>query len=232
MTRLRIALFCVGALLLGACAGPRPVLERGWVGGEMRPVRSDGGWLLPDGPALFTEFLIGMPDDVEADAGLLVVRAHPDTPLALAGIVPGDLLLRANGKELSTAEDLARAAEEVVPGETMQIDVRRRAGGPVEHVMLAVGRESYRDQGTLSIGLVLSGRLDLWPFDDGIDVFGLITIATYDQRYQLASVEGDYLGGLDPEVEVSMPPQERFVFRVIPIGVGSQKVLVSQEAVD
>ena len=105
--------------------------------------------------------------------------------------------------------------------------------GEVRSAEVRVGEERYERRMSVGLGLFfnfLEGSIDLWPFDDGIDVLGLVTIKGSDRRYDRVGDGGEYLGKARPGEDVKMPAQETFTFRVIPLSLGWHKSVVGQRA--
>ncbi len=225
-------LVLAAALSLGACAsGPRPVLERGWVGGDLLAVRDGNHWLGPWSPDVAYEPVVAMPADAAATTGLLVREAHRDTPLGRAGIVPGDLLLAADGAAVGDALEFRESMDERAVGSVLPLRVWR--SGAVRDVDVVVGRERYQREGRLAIGLGFpfwTAVLDIWPFDDGIDVLGIVTMKVLPARRDAVNVRGEYIGTVKPDAERILPPQEQTVFRVFPITVGKSTLVLEQTA--
>jgi S1-C subfamily serine protease len=58
--------------------------------------------------------------------GVLVLDAREGTPAARAGLLGGDVIVRANNSEIATISDLRRAIETTGPGGSVQLRVLRR----------------------------------------------------------------------------------------------------------
>jgi len=67
---------------------------------------------------------LGAPDD----PGVVVVEVEPGSPAEAAGVRPGDLLVRADGRDVRAVEDLQAAVRGHRPGDTMRATVRRPEG--------------------------------------------------------------------------------------------------------
>jgi serine protease Do len=57
--------------------------------------------------------------------GIVVSNIQPDGPAAQAGIEPGDIIHEANGKKISSADDLIEIVEATEPGKRVKIEVWR-----------------------------------------------------------------------------------------------------------
>lgn len=222
-------LLSLAGLAAGCSSGPKASHHRGWVGGEFMPVRADYGWLITgEGPAMFRNALVGLPDDSGVEAGLLVTDAGDDTPLAGAGIRRGDLLLRLDGEGVGDPLEFRESIEDLVPGSTSTLAFWRE--GETHETEIGVGTETFQNWGRLGIGLALSSTIDIWPFDDGIDILSLLQLKWDDDRVDLHGPESGYLQSAYPDEHASVPMQEQFTFRLIVIGVSKGKRVQSQEA--
>jgi membrane-associated protease RseP (regulator of RpoE activity) len=219
---LRRVLPLVLVLLAAACASDQKerLHNRGWVGGTFELVDAGGSWWhSAQPPALRRGRLYGLPPEAGVEQGLLVLDRGDDTPLAAAGLRPGDLVLRLDGEAVDDPLDFRERIEEREPGSSATIEFWR--DGELLTSEAAVGTETFHRYGYLGLGLSLSSAIDIWPFDDGIDLLSLVVIKWDDHRAELGGVEGAYLRSALPDAEIDAPRQEGFVFRVIPITIGS-----------
>jgi serine protease Do len=67
---------------------------------------------------------LGAPDD----PGVVVVEVEPGSPAEAAGVMPGDLLVKADGRDLRQVEDLQAAVRRRHPGDVLKATVRRPEG--------------------------------------------------------------------------------------------------------
>jgi Lon-like protease len=105
---------------------------------------------------------------VEAtSSGAEISLVAPDSPAANAKLQPGDVVVKAQGKEIQTPGDLRRAMERVKPGSPVTITVRR-SGGLSEHTLST--EESESEPGRAVIGVIVqqAATIDL-PVDIKID---------------------------------------------------------------
>jgi hypothetical protein len=135
--------------VLAGCAAPKekPVVQRGWVGGEYRMARVPK----PAVPKGATN-TIAVPAPAMAAApksGLLVVGLQTNAPAGLAGLREGDFIVAVNDQPVSSLKGFVRAVDESKPGSWITVKVWR-AGGYVES-RISVGRESFRTGGVLTI---------------------------------------------------------------------------------
>ncbi len=214
-------------ILAATACSSQPVRERGWVGGELILVSAQDTWFeVTEPPALRPNRVVGLPVNVGMGAGLLVADPGDGTPLAAAGLERGDLLLRRDGAPVGDALEFREDMEGRATGDTVQLELFR--DGRVLETVVTVGKESYRSYGFVRIGLGLSSTIDIWPFDDGINLLNLVVIAWDDHRHELGGAAGTYLRRTFPDAEVALPSQETFTFRVVPLGVGRMHRVLTQ----
>jgi Do/DeqQ family serine protease len=63
--------------------------------------------------------------NISEDRGVLVVKVVSDSPAARAGIRAGDVVLRVNGQDVTTADQLQNIVESVQVGNNLQLDLKR-----------------------------------------------------------------------------------------------------------
>lgn len=220
MNIVRALLLLAVVPLVAACAsGPKPEHERGWIGGELIDVARGFGFS--------NDVVRGMPESAPGDAGALVADAGPDTPLAKAGLVPSDLVLTFGGEPVAGGEDLRERSEALAPGSHAAVTYWR--AGEVRTADVVVGRETYEDVGTFTIALSLALYCDLWPFDDGFNLFGLVRWTWDENRRQLDSGEALYRREVAAPDWTDREMQEKTDVFVIPLGVARGKRVLRQE---
>ena len=96
-------------------------VTRGWLGVQIQPVTED----LAEGLGLAKA------------QGAIVADLTENSPALKAGIKQGDTILKANGKEISDARDLARTIAKVKPGSEIPIDIIRN--GKAETIKVKIG---------------------------------------------------------------------------------------------
>jgi hypothetical protein len=146
---------------------PKPTLERGWIGGEYRCA---GRSLVPKG----------------VKSGVYVQQVYAGTPAEQAGLKPGDLLLAVNNQPAKCLKDFRRLVDAASPGTQAKLRVLR--DGQTQELPLTIGRETYNQWHSFSLGLQASSQFDLWPNPD----FSLLPLAFYKrpvERVELRSPE-------------------------------------------
>jgi hypothetical protein len=212
---------------LAACSSvPKPQYERGWVGGSFEDVTRQ---YVHDVRVRRSEKVIGMPEGVGGDAAALVVDPGTGSPLAKAGLAAGDLVLTADGAPIADETALYEHVESMAPGSKTTLAYWR--AGETRTADVVVGRETYEEAGTFSITLPLPlwASLDLWPFDDGFNVLGLVAVWWDESRADLASPTYAYRRALKPDDPVTGPQQESWAVHVVPFRVSNGKRVLRQE---
>lgn len=216
-------------LALSACC-QRPCHQRGWIGGTTTPVvRCGTGSTRP--LAADARGVTGMPADVAASRALLLTRVPPGSPLARAGLHEGDLLLALDGAPLGDPIAFREGIEARQPGACVQLEVwraGRRFGIPV-----VVGRETFRRIAVVGAYVPVPAglALDLWPFDDGVDVLGLVVARRRAERQDLETPERRMRRAAAPDRAGPPVRQETLDVRVFPLAVGTGVEVLDQEAV-
>ncbi len=211
----------LGLLLpIVANAGPKKLEHRAWLGGEFKLAKRGGEPFSPTRVGAF-------PRDLEQRAGIFVRAAHPETPLASAGIVTGDLILALDDKPVTSLRALQRAVESRAPGDTIRLSVYR--DGDIEERTATLGIESYERWRSLSVGLMLNSKIDLVPNPE----FSAVALGfnRRDERIDLRSPEVEFFrryrkgsGG-----ERGMPGRESWQAWCVLFSLGGHKQIVSQE---
>jgi hypothetical protein len=218
------ALF-VATFALAACASsPTPPAERGWIGGRFADVTREPHleFVPPE-----KRDVVGMPASVDGDSAALLTSADADAPLARAGLSPGDLVFALDGHPVENGLDLRKRVEALAPGTHATLAFWR--AGEKRQADVVVGRESYEAAGTVRIGLSLSLAVDLWPFNDGINLFDLVRVRWDEDRNDIGGPVGAYRRAVDPTAEIRGPQQESFEVFVALVGGSKGKRVVSQE---
>jgi serine protease Do len=83
---------------------------------------------------------LGLATETRPEGGLKVTKVGRESPAEKAGLVEGDVLLKLNGKELKTREDLQNQLKEMAAGDRLVLDLLRR--GKAETLTLKLGEKS------------------------------------------------------------------------------------------
>jgi hypothetical protein len=179
-------------LLLGCC----PTAPRGWIGGDFKQVESKPPFTAPPN----TQTIWPLPLDIakRQKGAVFVTRVFPNTPLALAGIRGGDVILAVNGRKINYLASFRKTVEAAQSGETLRLTVYREAA--ITDFQVAVGQEVYSPTETRSacIGLFFDPEVDLWP-DSDFDILGWLGYQQWDNHTDLASPECIYANQVSPE---------------------------------
>lgn len=103
-------------------------VRRGWLGVRIQTVAED-----------IAESL-GVPENT----GALVSAVTPESPAAKAGLQPGDVILKFDGKDVSTMRGLPRLVAQAPIGKSVAVDILR--GGNKQSLEVVVGRLDEEDE--------------------------------------------------------------------------------------
>ncbi|MCE9637588.1 MAG: PDZ domain-containing protein [Planctomycetes bacterium] len=190
---------------LAGCASHDVLHERGWIGGRY----ADAGDVVRAGPG-----------------GALIIGSWDGTPAAAAGLVPGDLVTAVDGAPVGSAADLRTAFRERTPGGTAAVQFRR--DGEEHTAPVVVGRETWKRVGTIRLGLSFSPKFDIWPFDDGIDLLGIVAFRVHRPDPDLAGPEARLARTADPAGPAPTAAGDGWDVWLAVIGVGSREEIVSE----
>lgn len=84
------------------------------------------------------------PISISEEQGVLVLKVVDGSPAAKAGIRAGDVVLRVNGQEVATADDLQKMVEALQVGNNLQVDLKR--DGRDQSVSLQAGNYPVQQQ--------------------------------------------------------------------------------------
>jgi len=120
---------------------------------------------------------------IQSSAGPVVAAVDPDGPAARAGLRPGDLLVRVDGREIHKALDAAEIAWEAEPGRSVDLVVRRGASLTTVHVDPAIEPrdESYGYLTLVGLAFLVSGVFVVlrWPTVRGGRAYSAFAIAMF-----------------------------------------------------
>jgi serine protease Do len=97
-------------------------IRRGWLGVQMQTVTEEAAEAL----------------GIKENTGALVAKVTPGGPAAAAGIISGDVILKFDGKDVSTLRGLPRLVSQTAVGKTVDVEILRKNERKV--VKVAVGR--------------------------------------------------------------------------------------------
>jgi membrane-associated protease RseP (regulator of RpoE activity) len=164
--------------LAAGCGTPKekPLLSRGWVGGQVALVRDYPKSMIP-----------------RPKAAILLTALATNTPAAVAGLHEGDLVLALDHQPVEKLRDFRRKIDSLVPGNSLPVTAWR--DGKIKNYTVVVGRETYRKGGNFTIffpGIV--GQWNLWPHGDypGLSLVALGYQMNDAHRLELGSVERQY----------------------------------------
>lgn len=103
-------------------------VERGWLGVQIQPVSSE------------------IADSVGLDeaGGAMIVDANADQPAGKAGIVPGDVIVAVDSRQIDSPRDLARVIAEYDPGTKVDVTVWRN--GESRNINVTLGEMPQSEQ--------------------------------------------------------------------------------------
>jgi hypothetical protein len=224
MTRLALLL---ASLVAGALVNLRAgdtIHTRGWIGGDYAVAKRTGVFESSRAVPAF-------PSELRAEykAGIFARSVPPHSPAATAGLQAGDLILRVGGQNVERLPKFHKLVELTQPGHPLQLTVWRQ--GEVRTLRVDTGRETYRNVGTLGLGIHLSSKLDLWPNP----VFSLIALG-YDrlgERLELHSTESAYVRDVRQRngagADSAQGSREGWKVWLVILQLGMHKHVLSQE---
>lgn len=203
-----------------ANAAPKKLEHRAWLGGEFKLAKRGG--------EAFSATRVGaFPRGLKQRAGIFVSASHPETPLASAGIVAGDLILALDDKPVISLKALQRAVESRAPGDTIRLSVFR--DGDIDERTATLGIESYEHWRTLNIGLMLTSKIDLVPNPE----FSAVALGfnRRNERIDLRSPEVEFVRRhrKGPADYRGVTGRESWQAWCVLFSIGGHKQIVSQE---
>lgn len=101
--------------------------RRGWLGVKIQSITDDIGETL------------GVPENT----GALISAVTPDSPAAKAGLLPGDVILRFDGKDVTSMRGLPRIVAQATIGKTVAVEILRKSER--KNLNVTVGRLEEED---------------------------------------------------------------------------------------
>jgi membrane-associated protease RseP (regulator of RpoE activity) len=223
--RAQILVTIIAAVALCGCASGekkaemKKIYERPWIGGSFERVS--------------TPAVVRTNGQNFAGHGMLVTRVRDEAPLAKAGVVEGDLLLSANGKNVRFERDLRKVVDAASAG-SIAINVYR--DGQISEKTITPGVERYQNIHHVAFGIWLSTHfdVDIFPNPD----FSLIALG-YDSKgkrldlrdavAKYRTAQGEYYHD-DKDGWQGLSSAEGWRTWLGPIAVSENKLIISQEA--
>ena len=210
--------------LLCGCAS-HPELQRGWVGGEYENAKV--GFFKPE-PLKGDTTLPLLPQPVlkEQSGAVLVIGLDEKAPLAEAGVLEGDLIVRINDHNVTSIEDLRTQIDSMAPGTTANLKIYRNGETIVKP--LVVGKETYKKIGTLSVGLRFSPELEL-KMQPNFSLFSMVSFRSSNKRINLRSPQAVYVA---TNSDTKKPAENMLWDLWLGIfGLGRSETIIKQESV-
>ncbi len=140
----------------------------------------------------------------------------------------GDLILALDDKPVTSLKALLRGVESRAPGDTIRLSVYR--DGDVEERKATLGIESYEKWRTLSVGLMLTSKIDLVPNPE----FSAVAVGfnRHNERIDLRSPEVEFFRRhrKGSRGERGIAGRESWQAWCVLFSLGGHKQIVSQEA--
>jgi len=131
---------------------------------------------------LFTAFF-GLPQDIVTSDGILVYQVQPQSAAEAAGLLPGDIIVEAEGESITTWDDLQEVFADVTPDQKMELLLLRDGhSGAVASVSPRYSEELGRNV----IGITLGRNL-------------ITSVVPGSPAYQEGIQKGDTLVGIGNE---------------------------------
>ena len=158
--------------------------QRGWIGGEYALAKKAGYFRKQDQVHAFPKEL-----QPEQKAGIFVRSVPTNSPAAQAGLQAGDLILRVNEQKTESLSSFRKVIEKSEPGQSLALAVWN--AGETRTVQVTTGRETYRNVGTVGLGIHFSTKIDLVPNPE----FSALVIGfdRKEERAELHSTESEFV---------------------------------------
>jgi hypothetical protein len=161
--RTTVYLLCTLSLLVDGCASEKnkPVVQRGWIGGEYAVARAPGFITSMSWNAGVVGTLPKPLQPIRI-AAIQVRRLETNTPAAFAGLRKNDFILEINHQPAANLQDFRRIIDYSTPGSRLALKFYR--DGVTNNCDVVVGCEKFKRGGvfTVCFPTVVHGW-DLWP---------------------------------------------------------------------
>jgi hypothetical protein len=222
------------ALLSTGCASNKAVQQRGWIGGEFLLAKR-ASWRLSSGDP---HIIPALPKQLEGQqkTGVFVSEVYSNTPLAVAGIRAGDLILAVNHPRVEKPTAFHQIIDGCKPGSTVLLNVFR--DGEAEDRKVMVGRETYKNWHDFVIGIKVSGNVELDLIPD--PEFSLVALgySRNQQRGEMHSPRNQFIRQVnctnqtEPSHDLGAVRGEGWTTWLAIFSVGGYKSILSQEVVE
>ncbi len=182
----------------------------------------------------FSQALPAFPDVLRDQyrAGILVTAVTSNSPVAQAGLRPGDLVLELNNQPVPSTKAFQRQVNQCGAGASLRLRYFR--DGEVTTTTVVAGKETYQRWHTFQVGLPWSGFVDPWPNPE----FSLIVAGYHARgaRLDLESPESRFLrkyqgSGGRGEAGAGVIGRDQWRAWLVLFGLGGHHVVLSQELV-
>ena len=224
---IKTPLFIIITLTLFAgCTAKRPLLTRGWIGGEYKNAVAPV-FKLPPSLAEKKKRVDILPEKVnkEQSGAVLVTRVTANSPIGDAGVKEGDLIVGLYNKKIKSVSSLRKIIDAVIPGQPIVLVVYRN--GEFLDIPVTAGSETYKKIKYLYLGFRLGPDLDIIP-DPDFSIFSLISYKSNSSRVLLDSPEGKYITQNQKAGEPMNNPRWDAWLGII--GVGGSENIFSQKS--
>lgn len=214
----------LAGFLAGGCGPSRVVHRRAWTGGSF--TKASKSIFAKDYQAKARGSVRALPKEVSKgqSGGLVVSALEKESPLALGGVRPGDLVISVNHEPISSLGSYRRIVDRIVPGSEVIVTVWRN--GDILDIPVVAGTEAYKRIGYLNLGFGFGTTMKLWP-DPDFNLFDLVRVRPPGRRNSIHAPEYAYLLSVKPKAEVRNGLWDVWLGV---IGVGRYDVILSQDA--
>lgn len=176
-------------LFTGCASGPKPVYQRGWIGGDYHEANTTffkkvsynyfqkGTGVIPALPASVPNNQTG---------AIFVSRIYKNTPLSASDIREGDIILSINDKPITTIKEFHTAVDTSQPGDALTVTILR--DDTIRQASVIVGKETYQNSYSFMLGLRLASEFNIIPHPD-FNILGLLSYEKNRTRLELNSPE-------------------------------------------
>ncbi|MCX5782434.1 MAG: PDZ domain-containing protein [Elusimicrobia bacterium] len=178
-------------VIMSGCAANRPLLHRGWIGGEYETAKKP---FIKMPPSLKDEreLVPALPDEIKKNqkGAVIVTKITENTPAGEAGIKEGDLILKLQGRKIKNVRVLRKMVDSVIPGQTLVLTIYRN--GEINEYPVTAGKESFKKMKYFYIGFRLSPYMDIFP-DPDFSIFSIVSYKENSGRMLLNSPVSQYV---------------------------------------